>query len=306
MSIPKALLYLVLTASLLLNSVPVQAQQRKILKTGSHPAHTRVAMSPADRALVDEAILVVCTQAKLDPNGSLAIDEMQARPSLPVHSPEAVAGAARAQRLLPVAKTLVTSSLAQLIKDYGLNKSAVANSRLQQATARVQAVTKVKPDMEARDNASVYLNRPRAITFGTLFLAGLRSDEGMVSVLAHELMHIADGPNDNLRVLVNAIADKASTLTGLEIHGQKAEELTCDLIGAMAVRTFVGDSPGYESIARRLARSVEHNCVEQDEGDDEHLSPRNTIRALLSLNPQLVRELVNDKEERVNPRPVKN
>jgi hypothetical protein len=297
MSIPKALLCLVLTLLLLPKATPGQQQRPKIVKSGSHPAHTRITMSPAERALVDEAILVVCTQRKLDPNGSLAIDDMQARPSLPVHSPEAIAGAARAQRLLPAAKTLVISSLAQLMKDYGLTNSRSATARVQQATSRVQAVTKVKPDMEARDNASVYLNRPRAITFGTLFLAGLRSDEGMISVLAHELMHIADGPNDDLRVLVNAISDRASGLTGLEIQGQKAEELTCDLIGAMAVRTFVGDSPGYESIARRLARSVEHNCVEQDEGDDEHLSPRSTIKALLALNPQLVRELVNDKEE---------
>jgi hypothetical protein len=287
---------------LLSNATSGQQQRPKIEKSGSHPAHTRISMSPAERALVDEAILVVCTQAKLDPNGSLAIDDMQARPSLPVQSPDAIAGAARAQRLLPAAKILVISSLDQLLKDYGLTKSRSASSRVQQATSRIQAVTKVKPDMEARDNASVYLNRPRAITFGTLFLAGLRSDEGMISVLAHELMHIADGPNDDLRVLVNAISDRASGLTGLEIHGQKAEELTCDLIGAMAVRTFVGDSPGYESIARRLARSVEHNCVEQDEGDDEHLSPRNTIKALLALNPQLVRELVTDKEEAIPKR----
>ena len=302
MSIPKVLLCVALTSPLLSNATTAQQQRPKIVKSGSHPAHTRITMSPAERALVDEAILVVCTQAKLDPNGSLAIDDMQARPSLPVQSPEAVAGAARAQRLLPAAKFLVISSLAQLMKDYELTKSRSASSRVQQATSRIQAVTKVKPDMEARDNASVYLNRPRAITFGTLFLAGLRSDEGMISVLAHELMHIGDGPNDDLRVLVNAISDRASGLTGLEIHGQKAEELTCDLIGAMAVRTFVGDSPGYESIARRLARSVEHNCVEQDEGDDEHLSPRNTIKALLALNPQLVRELVNDKEEAIPKR----
>jgi hypothetical protein len=32
--------------------------------------------------------------------------------------------------------------------------------------------------------------------------------------------------------------------------------------------------------------------VDQDEGDDDHLSPRNTIRALLALNPTLSRELV--------------
>jgi hypothetical protein len=304
MSIPQSLIRFVVAASLILNSGFAQAQQRKVVKTGSHPSRARSTMSPTERALVDEAIIVVCTQAKLDPYGSLAIDEMQARPSLPIHHPEAVAGAARAQKLLPVAKTLVISSLNQLVKDYGLSKAGISNSRLQQATARVQAVTKVKPDMESRDNASVYLNRPRTITFGTLFLAGLRSDEGMISVLCHELMHIADGENDNLRALVNAVASKASGLTGLEIHGQRAEELTCDLIGAMAVRTFVGDSPGYESIARRLARSVEHNCVDVDEGDEEHLSPRNTIRALLALNPQLVRDLISDKSE--DSRPVKN
>ena len=304
MSIPQFLIRFVIAALIILNSLFVQAQQRKVVKTGSHPSRARTTMSPAERASVDEAIIVVCSQAKLDPYGSLAIDEMQARPSIPIHHPEAVAGAARAQKLLPVAKTLVISSLTQLVKDYGLSKSAISNSRLQQATARVEAVTKVKPDMESRDNASVYLNRPRTITFGTLFLVGLRSDEGMISVLCHELMHIADGENDNLRVLVNAVAAKASGLTGLEIHGQRAEELTCDLIGAMAVRTFVGDSPGYESTARRLARSVEHNCVDVDEGDEEHLSPRNTIRALLALNPQLVRDLINDKAE--SPRPVKN
>ena len=56
--------------------------------------------------------------------------------------------------------------------------------------------------MESRDNASVFLSRPHVITFGTIFLAGLRSDEGMISVLAHELMHVADGDNDSLRPLV--------------------------------------------------------------------------------------------------------
>ena len=68
-------------------------------------------MSPGTRALVEEATGVVCTEAKLDPRSSLAIDEMQARPSLPVQTPEARAGAARAQRLLPLAKNLVVSSL---------------------------------------------------------------------------------------------------------------------------------------------------------------------------------------------------
>ncbi len=264
-------------------------------------SHGRPTMSPEARALLEEASAVVCTQAKLDPKSSVAIDEMQARPSLPIHHPDAQSGAQRAQKLLPTAKALVVSSLRQLVVEYNLENSRRFKRRIQLAIARVNAVSRVRPDMDSRDNASVFLSRPQVITFGTIFLAGLRSDEGMISVLAHELMHIADGENDSLRLLVNAIGNKASDLTGLDVQGQRGEEITCDLIGAMAVRAYVADTPGYESIARRLARSIQHNCVEIDEGDDDHLSPRSTIRALLSLHPALVRELINDREERAQP-----
>ncbi len=264
-------------------------------KSGSHSTRPGPNMPVEAKALLEEAIGVVCTQAKLDPKSSVAIDDMQARPSLPLQSPEAREGAERAQRLLPVAKDLVITALRQLGTEYGFQNSPKFNQRLRQAIARVNSVTRVRPDMESRDNASVYLSRPHVITFGTIFLAGLRSDEGMLSVLAHELTHIADGDNDSLRILVAAVGDKASDLTGLEIHGQRAEEISCDLIGAMVVRTYIVSTPGYESIARRLARSIQHNCVELDEGDEDHLSPRNTIRALLALNPGLVRELVNDR-----------
>jgi hypothetical protein len=267
-------------------------------KPGSRSTRSHASISPETKALIDDAIGIVCTQAKLDPQSSVAIDDMQARPSLPLQSPEAQAGAERAQRLLPLAKMLLLSSVRQLVTEYGLDKSPRFAMRMRQATARVNAVKRVRPDMESRDNASVFLSKPHMITFGTIFLAGLRSDEGMISVLAHELMHIADGDSDSLRPLVSAVGNKASDLTGLDIHGQRAEEITCDLIGAMAARTYVASTPGYESVARRLARSIQHNCVEQDEGDDDHLSPRNTIRALLALNPMLVRELINDREER--------
>lgn len=259
------------------------------------PARAHASLSAEAKALLEQAIGVVCTQAKLDPKSSVAIDEMQARPSLPVQSPEARAGAERAQKLLPVAKELVILSLRQLSTEYNFHKSRKFNLRLRHAIDRVNSVRRVRPDMDSRDNASVYLSRPHMITFGTIFLAGLRSDEGMISVLAHELMHIADGDNDSLRALVVAVGNKASDLTGLDVHGQRGEEVTCDLIGAMAVRAYIVNTPDYESVARRLARSIQHNCVELDEGDEDHLSPRNTIRALLALNPRLVHELVNDR-----------
>ena len=199
-------------------------------------SHGRPTMSPEARALLEEASAVVCTQAKLDPKSSIAIDEMQARPSLPVQHPDAQTGAQRAQKLLPIAKALVISSLRQLVVEYNLHNSRRFERRIQQAIARVSAVRRVRPDMESRDNASVFLSRPQVITFGTIFLAGLRSDEGMISVLAHELMHIADGENDSLRLLVGAVGNKATDLTGLDVQGQRGEEVTCDLIGAMSVR----------------------------------------------------------------------
>jgi hypothetical protein len=264
-------------------------------KTGSHSTRAKGSISPEARALVEEAIGVVCTEAKLDPKGSMAIDEMQARPSLPVQTPEAKTGAARAQRLLPIAKTLVINALQQLAKEYSLTGNRVLSLRIQQGIARVNSVKTVKPDMESRDNASVFLSRPHTITFGTIFLAGLRSDEGMISVLAHELMHIADGDRDSLRMLVTSVGSRANALTGLDLHGQRSEELTCDLVGAMAVKSYVEETPSYESISRRLSRSIEHNCVDLDEGDDDHLSPRSTLRALLALNPTLVQSLVNDQ-----------
>ncbi|HEV8426705.1 MAG TPA: hypothetical protein VGQ41_02260 [Pyrinomonadaceae bacterium] len=252
-------------------------------------------MSTEEKVLVENAIGVVCTQAKLDPQSSVAIDEMQAKPSLPIQSPDARAGAERAQKLLPIAKNLVITSLRQLSVEYGFQKSPKFSLKLREAILRVNTVKRVKPDMESRDNASVYLSRPHVITFGTIFLAGLRSDEGMISVLAHELMHVADGDDDSLRPLVSRVGNKASDLTGLDIHGQRSEEITCDLIGAMAVRAYIASTPDYQSIARRLARSIQHNCVELDEGDEDHLSPRSTIRAILALNPDLVRELINDR-----------
>jgi hypothetical protein len=277
------------------------AQKRSTSKSQTNKSHSRAALSTEEREMVNQAIGVICMERKKDPKGSVPIDEMQARPSLPVRSEEAQAGTERAKTLLPTAKELVIESLRSLATDYNFKRSY--NARLQQAISRVAGVTTIKPDMDARDNASVLLSRPRTITFGTLFLDGLPSDEGMISVLAHELTHLADGNNEALTALFQAIGERASDLTGQEIRDQRAEELACDLVGAMASRLYVARSPNYEPLPRRLARSIEHNCVDQDEGDDDHLSPRNTIRTLLALNHSLARELISGREEPPRPRP---
>jgi len=273
-----------------LSTLGARAQKRT--RNGSHPIAPRATLSAEERDLVERAVGIVCTERLQDPKGSVPIDDMQKRPSLPLHAPEVIHGAEQAQRLLPVAKDLVIASLRQLSVTYRIDSTPTYLTRINRAIARVQAVSRVKPDIDARDNASVYLKSPHTITFGTIFLAGLPSDEGMISVLAHELVHIADGDADSLSQLFRAVGARASSLTGLRVRDQRSEELTCDLVGEMAVQSFITTSPNYDPLPRRLARSVEHNCVDEDDSDEDHLSPRNTVRALLALDPTLRRELV--------------
>src|SRR2546425_5534012 len=299
---------LLLSVLLLIQLVvaPVSIAQRQPSRNGAHSTTTREPFSAADRRVVERAIGATCAERVRDPSGSVPIDEMQARPSLPVSNPEAVSGQHRAERLLPATRKLVVNAIIQLAKEYDLYGSAIMQSKINSATTRVESVRRVKPDVDARDNASVILREPRIIEFGTIFLAGLHSDEAMISVLAHELTHIASGEADSLRPLFRAIGRRAATRTGLRIQGQRAEELACDLVGVLAAREFIKQTPSWEPLPRRLARAFEHNCVDDDESDEDHLSPRNTIRALFTLDVELASEELSDASlgaSRIGPRP---
>src|SRR6266540_925795 len=135
---------------------PKQRTQRPASLT----SHSRESLSPEARELAEMAVVAVCTERLSDPKGSVPIDDMQARPSLPVQSPEAVAGAKRAQRLLTIAKGMVVLSLKRLARDYGFRNPQGYDARLQRAIARVEAVRNIRPDMDSRDNASVFLRNP--------------------------------------------------------------------------------------------------------------------------------------------------
>jgi hypothetical protein len=287
-----ALATVLITLSLIVSSTGSLAQSSRPAKTGAHSTTTKDAYTAADRKLVERAIGATCTERIRDPQGSTPIDEMQSRPSLPINNPDAVAGARRAERLLPATRKLVINAIVQLAKDYELYDSGISRSRITAATGRVDAVRRVKADVDARDNASVALREPRTIEFGTIFLAGLKSDEAMISVLAHELTHIASGQSDALRPLFRAIGRRAATRTGLRIQGQRAEELACDLVGAKAAREFIKQTASWEPLPRRVARAFEHNCVDDDASDEDHLSPRNTIRALFALDISLANDIV--------------
>ena len=245
--------------------------------------------------MVERAIGAACAERVRDPLGSMPIDEMQARPSLPASDKDALAGARRADRLLPTTRKLVADAIIQLAREYEFYETAANRARINAATARVEAVRRIKPDVDSRDNASVLLREPRTIEFGTIFLAGLHSDEAMVSVLAHELTHIAGGQTDSLRPLFRAVARRAAARTGLRVQGQRAEELACDLVGVMTARAFIKQTPSWEPLSRRLARAVEHNCVDDDASDEDHLSPRNTIRAIFTLEGGLASEILTNQ-----------
>ena len=271
-------------------------------RSGAHSSIPRDNFSATDRSTVEKAIGTACAERIRDPLGSSPIDEMQARPSLSASNPDAVAGARRADRLLPATRKLVANAIVELAKEYGLYDAPSYHARVIAASARVQAVKRIRPNVDARDNASVLLRDPRVIEFGTIFLAGLKSDEAMVSVLGHELTHVASGQSDFLRPLFRAIARRAAGRTNLVISGQRAEELACDLVGLIATRQFINETPSWEPPPRRIARAVEHNCVDDDSSDEDHLSPRNTIRALFALDLDLARELLATETKASSPR----
>src|SRR5207237_7705475 len=104
----------------------------------------------------------------------------------------------------------------------------------------------------------------------------LPSDEATRGYLAHQYTHIASVQPDSLKPLSRAIGRRAATRTGLRVQRQRAEELACDLVGALAVREYIKETPSWEPLPRRLARAFEHNCVDDDASDEDHLSPRNT------------------------------
>lgn len=231
---------------------------------------------------LNDAINAVCRERELDPYQSVPIDVMQARPSLPLKNPAVISALRRAEQLLPVARTLTIEALREMGRE-----SRLEESRLDLAEQRVNAVVTIQPEVDLRDNASVSTNMPTVISFGTIFLVGLPSNEGMLSVLAHELVHLADGKDDNLLPLFTKTGRRASALTAMRISGRRAEELTCDLIGTQVVTKLIARTPAREAAPRRLARSMAHNCVEHDDTDESHLSPRNTMRALLALDKDL-------------------
>src|SRR5213593_839415 len=147
---------LVLAITLIISIVGVTSSQTR-RRSGAHSSRNREAFSSAERLIVDRAIGATCAERVRDPLASVPIDQMQARPSLPVSDAAAVAGLRRAERLLPTTRELVATAIDELAGTYHLYTTPASRAQVRAAIARVEAVKRVKPDVDARDNASVLL-----------------------------------------------------------------------------------------------------------------------------------------------------
>jgi hypothetical protein len=114
-----------------------------------------------------------------------------------------------------------------------------------------------------------------------------------VDLLRQANVDLVVDEGERSRAELGHAARRAAARTGLRIQGQRAEELSCDLVGVFAARQFIKENPSWEPSPRRLARALEHNCVDDDSSDEDHLSPRNTIRALFALDVGLAGEVLN-------------
>jgi hypothetical protein len=250
-------------------------------------AAASVKKAPAVKAtpkpdVIERAIMTICKERVRDPQGSIPIDVMAAQPPLPLTDPRVVEGRRRAERLLPVAKRLVPLALSRLAASYDLEPL-----NLNWIVSRASAVDTVKAEVELRDNAAWRPDDPRTITLGTVFLAGLRSDEAMIAVLAHELTHAVNSTDQALQPLQARLGARASQLKGSPIQAGMAGELTSEMVGIQVLRDYAGHSSKGGAMRRRMARALGKDCVRLDLADSHHLSPRETMRMLLKLDPNL-------------------
>jgi hypothetical protein len=259
--------------------VPCSSAQRHNKRRRVNKIEKRVLTDNADP--FERTVRTICEQRKRDSMATIPIDEMASMRPLPLTDRRVLAGKSRAQRLLPIAKRLVPFALRQVAAKNGLEP--VSSSWI---IDRVQAVNFIKAEVEERDNSSWRPSEPDAIIFGTIFLSGLRSDEAMIAVLAHELTHAINSTDQGLQPLFIRIGANASR-TREPVSASAAIELGCELVGIEVLRDYISKTGGRGKTGLRLARDLEKDCVQRDLPDENHLSPRETMLLLLKLDPEL-------------------
>lgn len=238
---------------------------------------------------VERAMNTICEDRRADVRGTIPIDEMAFAPPFPLTDSRVSAGKGRATALLATAKRLVP---------FAVRRVAIANGveprNLKWMITRVHTVKNIRADVEMRDNATWQPSEPDTIVVGTVFLAGLRSDEAMLAVLAHELTHAINGTDHGLAPVFSRLHGRAPL--GTVASENATIELVCEMVGLETVRDYISQTKGRKpGVRQRLGRALQKDCVRTDLSDEDHLSPRETMRMLLQLDADLVNALSGEQ-----------
>jgi hypothetical protein len=199
-------------------------------------------------------------------------------------------GIANAQRLLPTARSLTINALHMRVGEFG-----VEASDLHKAEDNINAVDLVLLDKNLGNLAEVDEDYPREIRIGAEYALFLTADEEVILLLAHELTHVAI-ESDQLDPFIENIARKSEELANVFPTEDQKEDLACDFIGEQALEQYVTLYPANLSTAQRLAIGIGQNCIsgiDDDDGDEEHLSDSATLKAIFALDPELSRLILN-------------
>lgn len=268
---------------------------------GSAQIHRKPGVADGRKSRIEEnntierAMASICEERAKDKQGSIPIDRMAMQQAVPLTDPLVIARKKRAENLLPVAKRLIPIILSRFAADYDLepmNSSWI--------TTRIKAVNTIQAEVAAHDNAAWRPDEPHIIAIGTVFLVGLQSDEAIITVLAHELTHAINGTDQSLRELFRRVEARAWELSRMSIRGDMVAELTCEMVGIRVMQSHFGGASRKGGL-RRLARALGKNCVQRDLADETHLSPRETMRMLLALEPETTEAVIRLEEKRAQP-----
>jgi hypothetical protein len=271
-------LAIALTTAAFVGEQPGTAQHRR-KQTPARAPKSEVATAES----VERAIAAVCKTRHSDPRVTISIDDMARTAPVSLSDPRVIEAHSRAQRLLTIAKRLIPFAVKRVSIDNGLEPL-----NLRWIITRVQLVKNIRPDVAARDNAAWRPSEPDTIQFGTIFLLGLRSDEAMIAVLGHELTHAINGTDQGLQPIFTRVGVKANHV-GRPVGLNATMELTCELVGLEVARDYISQTKEHGISSRqRLARALQKDCVATDQSDENHLSPRETMRSLINLQPSLI------------------
>lgn len=197
-------------------------------------------------------------------------------------SRSAADGLGRAAGLLPLARRLTLEALEEVAGRYGVGEAALRGARRQ-----VEAVRDVRLVTGLGDLAEFDEDEPTEVRVGEEYARNLTNDDEAVLLLAHELTHAAAVGN-GLDELIEAVAADAARRSGIFAADEQKEDLLCEYVGEQALKRFARLSPGREPLSVRVGRAFGGVGREDEgEGDEEHLSPGETWRALRGLDPEL-------------------